>query len=305
MKLLSTLGLVTIAFAMNSAVQAKEWCTETLHNDWRQTFRVDKMLYEEKTEHQDLAIFYNKTFGNVLVLDGVIQVTEKDEYVYHEMMTHVPLLAHGNARNVLIIGGGDFGIAREVLKHNTVERVVLCEIDGSVVTFSKKHLGSIAQGAYNDPRLDVIIEDGCTFVKETDELFDVIICDSTDPIGPGAVLFTPEFYSDCHDILTPGGIFVNQNGVPFLQREELQSTYNSRLLSFQDVGFYLSVIPTYVGGFMAMGWASDDISNREVPLEVLEDRFQNISGELKYYTPALHKAAFVLPKFIQDALTES
>jgi spermidine synthase len=280
----------------------QEWYTETLYDNWRQTFKVKKKLYEEKTGQQHLIIFRNDTYGKVLALDGVIQTTEGDEFVYHEMMTHPPLLAHGNAKNVLIIGGGDGGILREVLRHKTVEKATLVEIDASVVTFSKKHLPSLSKGAFDDPRARVVIEDGCKFVKDCTEKFDVIICDSTDPIGPGAVLFTSEFYGDCHKLLTKDGIFVNQNGVPFMQIGELSDTYKKRKEHFKDVGFYLGVIPTYVGGFMAFGWATDKHANREISIEELEKRLKEVDGEMKYYTPAIHRASFVLPKFVENAL---
>jgi spermidine synthase len=284
------------------ASETKEWFSETLYDDWKQSYLIDEILYEEKTPQQHLIIFKNKIYGKVLALDGAIQLTEKDECVYHEMMTHVPLLAHGNAKKVLIIGGGDGGILREVIRHQTVEKVVLVEIDASVITFSKKYLPSISQGAFEDPRVQVVIEDGCKFVKESKEKFDVIICDSTDPIGPGAVLFTSEFYGDCHQLLADGGIFVNQNGVPLLQPEELISTFKSRSLHFKDAGFYLAVIPTYVGGYMAAGWATDKKEYREVPLNVLKERIKNVKGTFKYYTPELHLASFALPQFIQNAL---
>ena len=173
---------------------AEEWCAETLYDSYRQVFKVEKILYEEKSESHHLLVFQNELFGTVLVLDGAIQVTEKDEFVYHEMMTHVPLLSHGNCRTVLIIGGGDGGILREVLRHKTVEKVVLAEIDASVIALSKKYLPSLSKGAFDDPRLQVVIGDGAQFVKNSPERFDVIICDSTDPEGPGAVLFSEEFY---------------------------------------------------------------------------------------------------------------
>jgi len=295
-------ALLLILCSLETVICAEEWYTETLHDSWRQTFHIKEKIYEEKTELQHLLIFENDTFGRVFALDGVIQTTDSDEFVYHEMMTHVPLLAHGNAKKVLIIGGGDGGILREVLRHKTVERVVLVEIDESVVIFSKKHLASLSKGAFEDPRAEVIIEDGCQFVKNTAEKFDVIICDSTDPTGPGAVLFTPEFYGDCHHLLTEEGIFVNQNGVPFMQIEELVNTYKSRKLHFKEVGFYLGVIPTYVGGFMAFGWATDKKQHQQISLKELEKRLKNVKGELKYYTPSIHKASFALPKFVQDKI---
>lgn len=290
-----------MTFVVMTGLGAEEWYTETLHSHWRQTFTVQEKLHEETTEYQHLVIFENELLGKVLVLDGVIQATEKDEFVYHEMMSHIPILAHGNAKKVLVIGGGDGGIIREVLRHQTVEKVVLVEIDPGVVAFSKKYLPHISQGAFEDPRLEVCIQDASLFVKETQEKFDVIICDSTDPIGPGAVLFTPDFYGDCHALLGKKGIFVNQNGVPFMQPEELSSTYRSRKQHFSEVSFYLAVIPTYVGGYMALGWATDDTDALQVSIEELEKRSQSIKGELKYYTPAMHKASFVLPKFIEQS----
>jgi len=294
-------GLFTI---LSAAYGEDAWYTETLYENWRQTFSIEEKLYEEKTEHQHLIIFKNRAFGRVLALDGVIQTTEGDEFIYHEMMTHVPLLAHGNAKHILVIGGGDGGILREVLRYPAVEKVTLVEIDDSVVAFSKKYLPTLSNGAFDDPRVAVVIQDGCEFVKTTTERFDVIICDSTDPFGPGAVLFTPEFYGDCHSKLKEGGIFVNQSGVPFMQKEELVKIYKNLKVHFKDVGFYLGVIPTYAGGFMAFGFSSDNVENREVTKEKLVGRLQEISGELSYYTPDIHKAAFVLPKFIENMLGE-
>jgi len=304
-KLIQKTSFASLVFLSHfaSSLTAEEWFKETLYDAWRQSFLIDKILYEEKTSQQHLVIFQSPLHGKVLALDGVIQLTEKDEYTYHEMMTHVPLLAHGNAKNVLIIGGGDGGILREVLRHKTIEKVTLVEIDESVVAFSKKHLPFISQGAFEDSRVRVIIEDGSLFVKNTSEKFDVIICDSSDPIGPNAVLFTSEFYGDCHKALTKGGIFVNQNGVPFMQPQELVITFQNRSKHFKDVGFYLGMVPTYVGGFLAIGWATDKKEYREIPLNVLEERFKNIEGKLKYYTPSVHLSSFALPQFIQDVLT--
>jgi spermidine synthase len=297
-KIISAL-LCTCAFSL---INADEWVTENLYPGWKQTFRVDEKLYEEQTPEQHLLIFKNDLFGKVLVLDDIIQLTEKDDPFYQEMMVHVPLLAHGNAKKILVLGGGDGGIIREVLRHKNVQEVTLVEIDPAVVAFSKKYLPEISKGAFEEERVRLIIQDACLFVKATHETFDIIICDSTDPVGPGKVLFTNEFYKDCHKILNANGIFVNQNGVPFLQQEELIQTYNSRKNHFQDTGFYLSVIPTYVGGFMAIGWATDNLEYRNITVESLEERMKNIHGEMKYYTPEIHKASFALPKFIQNSL---
>jgi spermidine synthase len=294
--------ILSLCLAVSTFCNASEWFTETLYPDWRQTFQIEEILYQEKTSLQDLVIFKNPTFGKVLALDGIVQLTEKDEFVYHEMISHVPILAHGNAKKVLVIGGGDGGTIREVLRHKTLERVVLVEIDESVIAFSKEHLPNLSKGAFDDPRLEVVVNDGAKYMKTSSEKFDVIIIDSCDPVGPAAVLFTEEFYADCSNRLTEDGIFVNQAGVPFMQTDELTTIYQNLKPSFKDVGFYLGVIPTYVGGYMTFGWATNNQEHRNVALEVLKERLNTIEGDFKYYTPSIHKAAFALPRFIERQL---
>ena len=197
---------------------------ETLYEGYGQRFRMDKLLHEVRTEHQHLVIFENPRMGRVMALDGVIQTTEADEFIYHEMLTHVPILAHGAAKRVLIIGGGDGGMLREVTKHLGVEHITMVEIDGTVVDMCKEFLPNHSKGAYDDPRLNLVIDDGMRFVATTQEKFDVIISDSTDPIGPGEVLFSENFYQACHRCLNEGGILVTQNGTPFMQLGEVQTT---------------------------------------------------------------------------------
>ena len=269
--------------------------TETLYSSWGQTFTIDEKIHQEKTELQDLIIFDNAYFGRVMALDGVIQLTERDEPIYHEMMTHVPLLTHGNAHSVLVIGGGDGGSLREVLKHPGVERLVLVEIDSSVIDLCKKYLPNVSKGSFENPRVEIVIQDASEYVKQKGELFDVIICDSTDPIGPGQVLFTEEFYGGCKSLLREGGIFVNQNGVPFFQKDELEMTVRNRLPHFKNVSFYIAPVPTYAGGFMAFGWASD--TDYQVSEEVLRERFKDLGISTFYYTPQIHRASFALPQF--------
>ena len=275
---------------------------ELLHKGYAQSFEVTKVLFHEKTEHQDLVIFETPTFGRVMALDDIVQVTTRDEYVYHEMMTHVPLLARGDTADVLIIGGGDGGILREVLRHKTVQHATMVELDRSVVDLSVKHLPEISAGAFDDPRAELIITDGVKFVAETDQRFDVIIVDSTDPIGPGEVLFTESFYAACHRCLKNGGVLVTQNGVPFFQGDEVTNTYRRMGKSFADNGFYTAVVPTYIGGFMTLGWGTDDAALRDVDLEILHTRFADANIKTRYYTPDLHKAAFALPQFILDLM---
>lgn len=291
-----------IELMLASACLAGDWVDETLYPFWRQSLRIDEKFVEEKTDHQHLIIFQNEHFGRVMALDGVIQLTEADEAAYHEMMAHVPLIAHGNPKNVLIIGGGDGGVLREVLRHSTIEKVVLVEIDGSVVEQAKQHLPSISKGAFDDPRLELRIQDGIEYVATTDILFDVIICDSTDPIGPGKVLFTREFYGMCKKALTEKGIFVNQNGVPFLQKDEFLETLQNRRVHFKDAGYYVTIVPTYIGGFMALGWSSDCTEYRALSEKKIRERLAQIPGEMKYYNPQIHKAAFALPQFMLEQL---
>lgn len=278
-----------------------EWMKETLHPDYAQSLSIDELLYDSETDHQRLKVFQNTRFGRVLTLDDVVQTTEGDNFIYHEMLTHVPILAHGAAKRVLIIGGGDGGMAREVLRHASVEHVTMVEIDAGVVEFSKTYLPTLSQGAFDDPRLNLVIADGADYMKAPDGAFDVIIVDSTDPIGPGEVLFTDTFYGHAQKALTPGGILVTQNGVPFVQGDELTNTLRAFKALFKDWGCYLATVPTYAGGPMAFGWASDGDA-RQVDLATLEDRFAAAGIKTDYYTPEVHKAAFALPGYVKKLL---
>jgi len=279
-----------------------EWFEERLFPHVRQTFAMTKVVFRQRTEHQDLIIFENPTFGRVLALDSIVQVTERDEHVYHEMMTHVPILAHGRAKRVLIVGGGDGGILRETLRHRSVERATLVEIDRAVVDLCLAHMPKIAGAAFRDPRTELVIADGARYVAETRARFDVMIVDSTDPLGPGEVLFGDAFYRGCRRVLNPGGVLVNQNGVPFMQPGEARMTWRRRRRHFHDVGFYVAAVPSYYGGLMTLGWASDARALRAAPLATLRRRFAAARLKTKYYTPEIHRAAFALPAFIQAEL---
>ena len=271
-----------------------DWIREKLHADYGQSLRISEMLYDSETEHQRLKVFQNGTFGRVLTLDDVVQTTEGDNFVYHEMLTHVPILAHGAARHVCIIGGGDGGMAREVLRHQSVKKVTMVEIDGGVVEFSKQYLPTLSQGAFDDPRLNLVIADGADFIRTTEGGFDVIIVDSTDPIGPGEVLFSDTFYGHAKRALTPGGIIVTQNGVPFMQGDELTNTMRAFQALFADASCY---VPTYAGGPMAFGWGTDGDA-RQTPLATLQDRLAASGLTPDYYTPEVHQAAFALPGYV-------
>ena len=260
------------------------------------------MLHEVRTEHQHLVIFQNAVLGKVMALDGVIQTTEADEFIYHEMLTHVPLLAHPAPRRVLIIGGGDGGILREVAKHRGVEHITMVEIDGSVVAMCKEHFPGHSAGAFDDPRLKLVIDDGMNFVANTTERYDVIISDSTDPIGPAEVLFSENFYQACHRCLNDGGVMVAQNGTPFLQLDEVKTTASRMSGLFADWHFYLSAVPTYIGGVMTLAWGSKDSTLRRQNAETLAQRYSDTGIQTRYYTPELHAAAFALPRYVLEAI---
>ena len=275
---------------------------ETLYEGYGQRFRMEKMLHEVRTDHQHLVIFQNPRMGRVMALDGVIQTTEADEFIYHEMLTHVPILAHGAAKRVLIIGGGDGGMLREVAKHSTVEHITMVEIDGTVVEMCKEFLPTHSNGAFEDSRLNLVIDDGMRFVATTEEKFDVIISDSTDPIGPGEVLFSENFYQACHRCLNEGGILVTQNGTPFMQLSGVQTTAGRMNGLFADWHFYQAAIPTYIGGAMTFAWGATDKAYRKLPLETLRQRFAGSGIATRYYNPEVHIGAFALPQYVLSAI---
>jgi len=286
----------------------KRWIAETLFDDlgFRMTFAVDKVLHEEKTAHQHLVLFEQPFFGKMLMLDGATQITKRDEFIYQEMMAHVPLFAHGQAREVLIIGGGDCGIAEEVLKHKSVRHLTQVEIDPKVVEFAKKHFPEFTRPVFADKRFTSVIDDGARFVAKTKQKFDAIIVDSTDPQGPGKILFSAKFYADCRRCLAKGGVLVTQNGVPFLQERELVSSIAKFRKLFADASCYVAAIPTYIGGHMAMGFASDDKRLRRHSAATIARRYRKAgSFKTQYWTPDMHVAAFAQPRFIADAINRA
>ncbi|SEN04959.1 spermidine synthase [Pseudomonas sp. ok272] len=277
---------------------------ETLYEGYGQRFGMDKLLHEVRTEHQHLVIFENSRMGRVMALDGVIQTTEADEFIYHEMLTHVPILAHGAARRVLIIGGGDGGMLREVAKHRGVEHITMVEIDGTVVDMCKEFLPNHSKGAFDDPRLNLVIDDGMRFVATTEEKFDVIISDSTDPIGPGEVLFSENFYQACRRCLNEGGILVTQNGTPFMQIEEVKTTAGRLRSLFPDWHFYQAAVPTYIGGAMTFAWGATDTAYRTLSRDTLRQRFAGSGIVTRYYNPEIHIGAFALPQYVLQAVNK-
>lgn len=281
---------------------SREW-TETLYDAYGQSFQIDKVYFESKTAHQHLMIFHNATFGRVMVLDGIVQTCERDEFIYHEMLAHVPIISHGNAKRVLIIGGGDGGIVREVAKHQGVEYIAQVEIDQAVIDMAKQFLPKHSDHAFEDPRLEIFIDDGCHFVAQSEAQFDVIISDCTDPIGPGKALFSSDFYHHVSRLLAQDGVFVAQNGVAFMQLDEVATTYQRIKPYFNDVGFYSAAVPTYIGGVMTFAFASNQTGLRA--LSVAELQARAVDFKTRYYNSAIHHGAFALPQYILDELNHA
>jgi spermidine synthase len=288
--------------------RGKRWIAETLFDPLglRMTFAAGRVLAEAQTAHQHLVLFEHPLLGRTLMLDGAVQLSARDEFIYHEMMSHVPILAHGGAREVLIIGGGDCGIAREALKHKSVARVTLVEIDAAVVDLAKRYFSDLAGPALADKRFELVIADGCDYVATTSRRFDVIAVDSTDPHGPGAALFGKKFYAAVKRCLAPGGVMVTQNGIPFLQPDELAASVRHWRRLFADASCYVTAVPTYVGGHLAIGWASDDARLRRQSAATIAARYRR-AGQFatRYWTPDVHAAAFALPRYIAALVDRS
>ncbi|QBD85590.1 polyamine aminopropyltransferase [Clostridium tetani] len=272
------------------------WLKEGQISDAVMTYKIKETLVRKKTEYQDLAIVDTYALGRMLVLDGIVQTSIKDEYVYHEMITHIPLYTHPNPKKVLVVGGGDGGTIREILKHPSVEKAVLCEIDEEVVKECKKHLPEISNNALEDSRCEVFIGDGIKYVNEHKNEFDVVIIDSTDPFGAAEGLFGGSFYGKISECLTEDGIFVAQTETPFYLPEIVKRVYDDSKAVFPVTKLFMAAIPTYPSGYWSftIGSKKHDPEKAIVP-EVLP-------FETKYYTPRLHSASFVLPKFVENLI---
>ena len=271
------------------------WIKESQINDAAMTYMVKETLVRRKTEYQDLAIVDTYALGRMLLLDGIVQTTEKDEYVYHEMITHIALNTHPNPKKVLVVGGGDGGAIREILKHPSVEKAVLCEIDGAVIEECKKYLPQISC-ALEDPRCEIFIGDGIKYVHEHKNEFDIIIVDSTDPFGAAEGLFGGSFYKEISECLTEDGIFVAQTETPFYLPEVVKKVFDDANDVFPVTKLFMAAIPTYPSGYWSFTIGSKKHDPENANLE------NSLELNTKYYTKRLHKASFVLPKFVEDLL---
>lgn len=261
--------------------------------------KVKEVLFSEQSPFQKVEIIdSDSALGKILTLDDLMMTTEGDEYFYHEMISHIPMMNHKGPKSVLVIGGGDGGTVREVLKHDTVERVVLCEIDGRVIDACKKYLPTIA-GKLDDPRVEVLVQDAIEYIKNKENEFDIVLIDSTDPMGPGEGLFTEEFYTNVKKSLKNGGIVAAQSESPVVNKEEIKKMYNLLKKVFPIVSTYTSPIPTYPGGYWAWAFCSEEVK----PLSYIDERrCEMITKICKIYNKDYHLARFALPNFLKELL---
>ena len=260
-------------------------------------YRVKSVLYDEMSEYQHLLLVDTCSYGKMLLLDGIVQVTEKDEFIYHEMMVHVPMLSHQAPRKVFIIGGGDGGILREVLRYKSVEKVTIVEIDPTVIRLCKEFLPDLNKGSFDDSRTNLVIADGARYIRETKDRFDVIIIDSPDPIGPANILFSEEFYRNIWKVTNSTGIMVRQTGSVHMQSEEQESAFGLLSGLFNHTAFYFYTVPTYVGGLFSTIFCSDRIDPLGVTNKKLQRQILKNSIDTLYYNPGIHIGAFYIPKF--------
>ncbi len=261
--------------------------------------KAGKILFSKQSEFQKVEIFESESsLGRVLTLDDLMMTTEGDEYHYHEMISHVPMINHKNPESVLVIGGGDGGTVREVLKHNTVKRVVLCEIDGMVIDACKEFLPGISCGL-SDPRVEILVQDAIEYIKDKKNEFDIVLIDSTDPMGPGEGLFTEEFYTNVKNSLKEDGIVAAQSESPFVNKEEIKKMYALLKKVFPICETYTSNIPTYPGGYWAWAFCSQTVK----PLSYFDEaRCEEITKTCKIYNKDYHLARFALPNYLQKLL---
>ena len=272
---------------------------EITPNGFGIAIKAGKVLFSKQSDFQKVEVFETESsLGRVLTLDDLMMTTEGDEYHYHEMIVHIPMMQHKNPKSVLVIGGGDGGTIREVLKHKTVERVVLCEIDGMVIEACKKYLPTISCELDN-PKVEILVQDAIEYIKDKKNEFDIVLIDSTDPMGPGEGLFTDEFYTNVKNSLKEGGIMVAQSESPFAQADSVKKMYVQLKKVFPICATYTSNIPTYPGGYWAWAFCSESVK----PLSYFaEDRYTDIVKTCKIYNKDYHMARFALPNYLKELL---
>lgn len=276
--------------------------TERLHKGYTQSMQISgEPLADERTRYQRVKIVDTVANGRIMTLDSIIQISTHDESAYAEMLVHLPLLEHGRAEHVMIVGGGDLSVADEVLKHKSVKKVVLVDIDQRVVELCRKHFAQVNAKAFRDKRLTIEIGDAFAYLgkAEAKNRFDLIVADRPDPVGPGKALFGETFYGRVRGALRPGGFAVFQTGVPFYQPDEITIALTQITAAFPHYGVYLTVVPSYVGGFMALTWAGTRKAlGTPAGIKAAAARFKAAKLKTDYYNPAIHAASFALPEWI-------
>jgi spermidine synthase len=278
------------------------WYSEKQTDDVKFLIRVDKHLYSAESKYQRIDVFDSPEFGRILVIDGFLMLTEKDEFIYHEMITHVPMAVHPDPQNILVIGAGDGGVVRELAKYDCIKSIDLVEIDEMVIEVCKKYLPKTACG-FNEPRLTIYFQDGLKYIRNCENKYDIIIVDSTDPFGPGEVLFTKEFYGNCSKALKADGIMVNQHESPFYENDAIamKNAHKRIVKSFPISRVFQAHIPTYPSGHWLFGFAS----KKYHPVRDLRaQKWNEMNIETNYYNVNLHKGAFYLPNYVERMLKE-
>lgn len=278
------------------------WFAEPPLRGFRQAYRVGDCLVREDTAFQSLEILQSEALGRMLVLNGAIQTTELDEFIYHEMLALVPLLTHPSPRKAAIVGGGDGGTLRRVVGCPTVEAAYQIELDPRVTQACLEHIPSVSAGAVSHPAARVVYGDGARFMADSAETFDVILIDSTDPIGPAEVLFSEGFYRDVFARLSSDGVMATQSGSPLLMHEELLLARQRMAAVFGEAHTYCACVPSYPGVLWSFTLCSKGRSPLDVPVSEIEARLASWGERPHYYTPALHSASFALPAFLRDSL---
>jgi len=290
-------GMTKIEVSKGNGIKSGWFYEESILWPGQRTgLEVEKVLLEVKSEFQEIMVFKSKKYGNVLVLDGAIQATERDEFAYQEMITHLAMCSHVHPKSVLVIGGGDGGVLREIEKHPSVERITICEIDKMVIQVAREYLPSMGIG-FDDPRVTVHVGDGVEFMKGKHSEFDVIIVDSSDPVGPAEVLYTESFYRCMHDALTPNGVICTQAEYPFVQLDFVKGLVKMGKKVFKHCDYAVCSTPTFPTGLQGFLLASMADSSCRAPVRKIE-------AKMKYYNQEVHRSAFVLPEFMRAEIEQ-
>lgn len=276
---------------------------QEMSNDWTQSFQIQKLILTDNSKYQNITIVDNRSLGKILMLDDIVQFSEKDEFIYHEMISHVPLNIHSDPRDVLIIGGGDGLVLREAVKHRNIENITVIEIDAQIVDLCQQHFADLAQGGLDDPRVRLIIDDGLKYLKKTKSKYDVIIVNSSDLSSPNVHFFQNPIYQLCHTSLKPNGIAVFQTGSPITQRDQVAYTFKEIKHTFKNSMPFFAPAPSHLGGIKSYALSFKDKLSLPSSSDI-QSKTNRLSGELLYYSPEIHAASFIIPNYLKETYTK-